>query len=395
MLALLGQAQAQAPVSNTSPPSNNVYIGGGNVRLLVPVKGDLYATGGRVTVEQPVQGDATLAGGSVVVRAAIGDDLRVTGGDVHIESSVGGELYASGGNITLANAAEVADGVTIYAGHATLDGKVKGPMTVYAQKVVLNSEVGGNVELNAEEIEIGPKAKLSAVLSFPANARFKTAEGAVIGGIITRGQAMNGRPDTHRDRQWHGQMMGTGLGWAGSVAGAVFSFIALLAVAALLLLVFTGFSDRAARTMLVAPLPALAAGVAVFVGTPLLALLLCITLIGIPLGIALMMLFPLLLLTGWIIGVYGLAQHLQSVIQKNAPVESPAAMMGFFAVTLLLTMLIGSLPFVGFLVVAAIWLLGTGACALEFYRQLQGRIKPGPSPSASDPLIQLGRLTEH
>ena len=374
-----------AAISPGTPRSSkNIYRAGGDVRLLAPVLGDLYAAGGRVTIEHAVQGDATLAGGSVVVRAAIGDDLRVTGGDVNIESLVGGELYASGGSIMLGSTAVVADAVTVYAGHATVNGKVKGPLKIYAQKVVLNGDVGGNVELNAEEIEIGSKARLGAALSYPANARFKTAEGAFIGGIITRGQAMNGRPDTHRDRVWHGQMIGTGPGWVGSVAGVVFSFVALLAVAALLLLVFTGFSNRAAQTMLTTPWPALAAGVAVFMGTPMLAALLCITLIGIPLGIALMMLFPLMLLTGWIIGVHALAQRLRRAIQKDAPSVSAAATLGFFSITLLGVMLIGSLPFAGPLVVAAIWLLATGSCALEFYHRIRSGRKPS-APGAAGP----------
>ena len=179
-------------------------------------------------------------------------------------------------------------------------------------------------------------------------------------------------------------MMGTGTGWAGSVAGAVFSFVALLAVAALLLLVFTGFSRRAASTMLTMPWRALAAGVAVFVGTPMLAVLLCVTLIGIPLGIALMMLFPLMLLIGWIVGVFGLSQRLRRAVQKSAPSESSSAMMVFFALTLLLVMLIGSLPVVGSLLVAAIWLLGTGACALELYNQVRSGRKP-PAPGVTTP----------
>jgi hypothetical protein len=112
--------------------------------------------------------------------------------------------------------------------------------------------------------------------------------------------------------------------------------------------------------------------------------LLCITLIGIPLGIALMMLLPLMLLTGWIVGVFGIAQRLQRVVQKNAPRESSAAMMGFFALTLLVVMLVGSLPFIGFFAVAAIWLLGSGACALELYNQVRSGRKPH-APNAAIP----------
>ncbi len=364
--------------SSASSAGGNIYRAGGSVRLAAPVKGDFYAAGGRVTVDQPVAGDAALAGGSVTVRAAIGDDLRAAGGDVNIQSTVGGELYASGGNITLGNAAAVADAVTLYAGNVTIEGKINGPLKVYAQKVVLNGEIVRDVELNAEEIELGPQAKLGAALRYPSNAQFKTAQGVTIGGAITRGEAMNGRPDTHRDRQWHGQMMGSGSEWAGTAAG----FLGLLAVSVLFLLVFTGFSRRASHRISQTPWPALAAGLAVLLGTPMLAMLLLITLIGIPLGIALMMLFPLMLLIGCIVGVFSIAQRVQGAIQKEGPGRSSVAMVGFFALTLLLVLLLGSIPFIGFLVLTAIIVLGTGACALELYRQVRPNRSP-PDSSAS------------
>lgn len=386
LLPPLLPANAQAPdvkpapteaarEASTSPAGRNIYIAGGNVRPAAPVKGDLYAAGGRVTVDQPVAGDATLAGGAITVRAPVGEDLRVAGGDIKIESSVGGELYASGGNITLSNASVVADAVTLYGGNVNIEGKIDGPLKVYAQKVMLNGEVTRDVEINAEEVELGPRAKLGAALRYPSNAQFKTAEGVVIGGAVTRGDAMNGRPDTHRDREWHGQMMGSGPGWAGMVV----SFIVLLATSALFLLVFTGFSQRAALRLRATPWSALAAGLAVLLGTPLLAMLLCITLIGIPLGIALMILFPLMLLMGWIVGVFSIAQRAQRAIQREATSAKSTALIGFFALTLLLVLLLGSVPFVGFLVLVAIMLLGTGACALELYSQVRSERKPPTS----------------
>lgn len=386
VLPLLLSAQAQTPNATpvptgaaregaTSPASRNIYRAGGNVRLAVPVKGDLYAAGGRVTVEQPVSGDATLAGGSVTVRAAVGDDLRVAGGDINIESTVGGELYASGGNITLGKATVVAGAVTLYADNVSIEGKVNGPLKVYAQKIVLNGEVARDVDFNAEQIEIGPLAKLDGALRYSSNAQFKTAEGVTIGGVVTRGDAMNGRPDTHRDREWHGQMMGSGPGWAGGIA----SFFVLLATSLLFLLVFTGFSQRASSTVRTTPWPSLAAGLAVLLGTPILAVMLCITLIGIPLGIALMMLFPLMLLMGWIVGVFSITQRVQRAIQKETPSESNTAMIGFFALTLLMVLLLGSVPVVGGLILVTIMLLGSGACALELYRKIRSSRKPPES----------------
>ncbi len=363
--------------TSTAPESRNVYRAGGNIRVTAPVMGDFYGVGGKVTVEQAVKGDATLAGGSVMVRAPIGDDLRVTGGDVNVESSVGGELYASAGNITLTKTANVAQAVTLYAGHAIIEGKVGGPLKIYAQKILINGELTRDAELSAEQIELGPLAILNGALRYSSNADFKQADGVTIRGTVTQGDAMNERSDTHHDREWHRQMMVSGPGWVGAVVG----FVAVLAAAALFLLLFTAFSERASSTLRATPWIAFAAGLGVLLGTPLLAVMLVITLIGIPLGIALMMLFPLMLLAGGIVGVFAISQRVQLAIQQNRPAKSLTATLGFFALTLMLVLLLGGLPFIGSVVVSVIMLLGTGACALQVFRQ----IRPGrdSSPSGS------------
>ena len=155
------------------------------------------------------------------------------------------------------------------------------------------------------------------------------------------------------------------------------------------LLVSTGFFRRASDRIMATPWPALAAGTAVLLGTPMLAMLLLITLIGIPLSIALMMLFPLLMLMGWIVGVFSISQRVKRALQNDTPSKqslspdkSSGAMIGFFALMLLLVLLLGSVPLIGALMLVAIMLLGTGACALELVRQFRSRRSP-PGSGAS------------
>ncbi len=70
------------------------------------------------------------------------------------------------------------------------------------------------------------------------------------------------------------------------------------------------------------------------------------------------------------------------VLPLLLPVQASAARLGFFALTLLLVLLLGSLPFIGFLILVTIMLLGTGACALELYNQVRSGRKP-PAAGAS------------
>lgn len=363
------QAQSTPTVAATATVSGNIYAAGGSVQPSGAVEGDFTAAGGRVVVDRPVKDDVTLAGGSVVVRAPVGDDVRAVGGDVMVESSVGGEVFVAAGSVTLSKDAQVAKAATLYGGSVVVDGKIDGPLKIYAQKVFLNGQVLGDVRLYAEQIELGPTAKLGGSLHYPASVELKKAEGATIAGAITR--AMQGdNPRSHmRDREWHMGMQGYGPMWAGAMwAGSVFTFLALLACAAILVAVFPVFWKQAADILTTSPGQAVAVGLASLLVMPLLAGLLFITVLGIPLGIMLMMLYPALLLAGYLVGVYFIAQRVQEAFRKDAP-SSTALSIGIYALTLVAVMLLVALPFVGPLALVVITILGTGACVLEVNRR--------------------------
>lgn len=366
--------QAQMPLT-----SRNIYLGGASVRPTAPVEGDLVAVGGKVVIEQPVKGDATLAGGSVDVRAPVGDDVRAAGGDVSLESTVGGELFASAGTLTLTKTARVADGASLFGGVITIDGKIEGPLRVDAQKLVLNGEVTGDARLIATDIEFGPNARITGALRYTSPHELKQAEGTVIGGAITRGEPaerMGERGGNNANREWHRHMEFNGPLW---LAGAP-AFIALLACAAVFLLVFPAFSAQAADTVKTSPWLALALGLAALLGIPTLAGLLFITLLGIPLGMAVLALFPALLLMGYVVGILFISRRVQVAMRMESP-GSIGVRLGFFALVLVLILLTGSLPFVGPLAMVFITLFGLGACVLVFSRRGAPAETPAPAQS--------------
>lgn len=358
------QIHAQPPSTESAATvslSRNVYSAGSTVRTSRAVDGDFVGFGARVVVDHAVQGDASLAGGSIDLRAPVGDDVRAAGGDVSIESHVGGELLAAGGNVMLAPSALIEQGATLAGGNVTIDGRVIGPLKVKAQKIVLHGEVSGDAELAAEQIELGPTAKIGGTLRYAAN-ELKRADGAIIGGTITRDEDQLGHPERHAGRQWHD----------GSPAAPWFAsalaFFGLLAAGTALLLVFPRFSIRAPEQIQVSPWLSMAFGFGALVGTPILAVLLFITLLGIPLGIATLALYPGLLLMGYLTTVLFVAQRAQAAMRKDAPATFGSTM-GFVALALLMLMLISRLPVIGSLTIFLSTIAGMGACFLEWRRR--------------------------
>jgi cytoskeletal protein CcmA (bactofilin family) len=360
----------------------NAYAAGASVRLSTAVDGDFVAAGGSVVIDQPVKGDVTIAGGSVSVRAPVGDDVRAAGGDVTIESTINGELFAAGGNIALGKGSRIANAATLYAGNVTVDGKIDGPLKVGAQRVTINGEVNGDVRLYAEKIELGPTARIVGTLQYPISADLKKSEGAAVSGAITRAMPdVSAREGNSATREWHRGMQSANPMWAGSI----FTFVALLACAAVLPLVFPTFSDQASSTVQNSPGQAAALGFASLLLVPVLAGMLFITILGIPLGMALLMLYPALLLVGYVVGVRYIARRAEIAIRKDTS-GSFAISIGFFALALLLMMLIARLPFIGPLALIVITIIGTGACILELNRRREGGSGTTPPAHESSPM---------
>lgn len=363
------QATSNRVPATVTSGERNVYSAGGQVRPAGPVAGDLMAAGGRVVVDQPVGGDAFLAGGTIDVRAPVTDDVRAIGGDVTIESTIGGELFASGGNVTLRPGASVARAAQIHAGNVVMEGRLDDELRASGQKVVINGEVRGDVRVTAGEVELGPQARLGGSLTYTSGSEVKRAAGATVAGAVTR-EAGDAAARTGRDPV---EPAGPGA----RVAGAVLSYLALLACAAVFLLLVPAFSAHAAQRVRASPWLALAVGFGTLVAVPVLAVLLFITLLGIPLGLAVLALYPVLLLAGFLVGVAFVARLLPPALRKPAA-EGLRARIAWFAGALLLVMLAGWVPVVGGIVIGLLSLAGVGACVLELYGRRKGHAAPVP-----------------
>jgi cytoskeletal protein CcmA (bactofilin family) len=375
----LAQAQTN-PQANAQTSARNVYLANGQVHTTQAIEGDLMAAGGRVSVDHAVKGDANLAGGSVEVRAPVGDDLRVAAGSVTLASTVGGELVLSAGSVTLTPSAAVAQGARLYGGTVTIGGNLAGPLTVSAQKIYLNGEVKGDVRLMAEVIELGPQAKLGAALSYGSPTEMIKAPGAVVLGTVTREDRSTGDYGKHREGADHDSamhMQASGPGWG----GGVLAFLALCALGAAALLIFPVFLPRAANTVKTSPGLSLAVGLAVLAAVPVFAVLLCVTLLGIPLGFAVMALYPALILLGMVVGVLALSVWLRSALRQREGTSFAHRFM-WFALALAVLMLLAWVPFIGALLGGAVMLAGLGGGALDWYRRRRP-ITPAPGPLTS------------
>jgi cytoskeletal protein CcmA (bactofilin family) len=343
--------------------SANVYLSGSSVRPSGPVEGDLFAAGGNVNVDQPVKGDASLAGGQVSVNSAISDDLRAAGGQVILNGKVGGEVLLAGGRINVDSNADINGRLRAAGGNITLAGKYAKGVKAYGGNITLAGEVNGDAHLTGGTIEILPSAKINGDLYYTSREELKI-DPAQVSGAVRR---------TAAPKDWHGWEQGNHMrerSW-GSRHGLSFSpflLLGLIAAAAVFILLFPNATRGAQREVGASPWTSLGLGAAMLFTLPPVAILLMITVIGIPLAFALLALYPLLLLVGYLTTALYIGDRGATALKKDTT-SSTWMRIGFVALALLALALIRLIPFVGGIVFFAALLIGMGAWSLHLYHR--------------------------
>lgn len=377
LLVFLGLSLTGA-FGQSAVSERNVQAVGSSVRTAATVKGDFSAMGGRVVVDQPVADDALLVGGTIDVRAPVGDDLRAAGADVLMESSVGGDVMAAGGNLQLTHTSHVAGRAELAGGDVLVDGRVDGALNVRARRLVLNGPVGGSVQAAVELLELGPQARIGGGLRHSASS-IQQDPAAVVSGPLERVDRLFGDDARwgHSERYpMHEDRRSARGGWWLLVPLSM-GLLGVLALAGVVLFVFSRFAGQAAHQIETEPWRALGVGALLLLALPVLAVLLFFTLLGIPLGLVVMAMYPPLLLLGWLIGALFAARWLATHVSPNA-VTGPVVPYGWMAVAVVALLVVGAVPVLGPLLVTATMAAGLGACVLEWRRRLSSRPETAP-----------------
>ena len=323
------------------------FIAGGSVRQSKPVEGDLFGVGGDVDVNAAVSGDAIVGGGDVRVRDKVEQDLYAVGGNVRVEAAVGRNARLAGGNVEIGPNGSIGRNLTIGGGSVEIRGQVGGYVQVAGGDVLIDGPIAGDVRVASGELELGPNARIGGKL-IHRGAKIKRDPAAQVGGGIEQAKPVR----VHRERRaLHGLGMG---GWLWSLG--------LIALAGFIAGVFPT-SRNMGEGLRNDPAIGLLLGFIALVCVPIAAVILVITIIGIPLALAVLLLYFLMLIVGYAaVGVVIGDAALAKLRSRDAQVVRwrVGAAMGAMLVLALLT----RIPYLGGLVAFVALMGGVGAIVL-------------------------------
>lgn len=296
--------------------------------------GDISVVGGTVVVEGTLDGSLDGFAGSVLVTGTVTGDVEVAAGSVTISGTVEGDVEAAAGAVTVTESGRVGGSLSAGAGDVSIDGTVAGDVAAGADRFSLGptARVGGNVRYDAETVDI--------------------ADGASVGGTVERVDGVS---------------VDVGVPFVGNIdlgdslvpwpLGFLLSVLTNAVLGAILLFGAPRFARRVTDTGTGRPAVSAGVGLGTLVGIPAVLVALAITIVGIPVSIAgLLVYLPLL----WVGFVYG-AILTGTWLLGRAGYDS---LWGGLAVGLVLPALV-SLVGLSWLLDLAYLLLGLGALALS------------------------------
>lgn len=331
--------------------SEDLYLAGGRIDVLAEIDGDVVAAGGRIHIDSQITGDVMAAGGSVTVYGNVSDDVRLAGGEVIIKATVGDGAIAAGGTVLLAPGADVGGDAMLSGGRVELAGKVLRDLRIASGEVVISGQVDGNVELAARSITIQPSAIIRGNLTYRSPEAANIDSQARIEGSVS-----------HIATPMPG---GTEIA-SGMAAMSVILWLSIAITGVALYLLIPQLALSVTQIAADKPWKTLGLGLAVFAATPVVGITLMITGLGWLLAWLLMSVYAILLLLGFFVGVLFLSNATLGRVRRE---REPSTFVNSlaFVITLLVIMVIGLVPVLGWLVVLLLLLFGVGGIALQCY----------------------------
>ncbi len=337
---------------------DDLYIAGRSVRVNGTIDGDVAAAGGDVEIDGQVSGDALAAGGTLRIGGDIGRSLRASAGTLSIDARIGRDAVLAGGTIDVSQAAQVGRDLVVGGGTITLSGTVGRDAVIRGGTVVIGGTIQGNARVRANQIVLLPTARIGGKLRYAVGQAIQIPPGARISGGT---EQIPGSPRPGAavlSQVWRSLAEALAL----LVLGLVIFAVAPRGAGA----VVTNVGRRFGRDILT--------GFILVVAVPAAAILLLVTLIGIPVSVVAMLLYLATLYPGQVFVASWLGSSILRAVRRGT--ETPPSTVWSLVLGTVILVLLFAIPYGGWAVHFVAILVGFGALWLTVWEAAAHA--PGP-----------------
>jgi len=335
----------------------NLYAAGSNLTIEGKVTGDVICVGQTVNITGEVAGDVICGAQSINVSGKIGGSLRAAGNSINLNGQVSRNAMVFGATVVTSASSTVGWDFLTYAGALDLRGAIGRDLSGGGSKANLAGPIGGNVKLdfggknkNDQPLTIAGTAKINGSLTYAATNNANIETGAAI-----KGQTVHNLPKVTASK--------TSLPNSGWLWGELIAIFSALIIGLVLISFWKEYILKITDLMLNKIGSSFGWGILALLLTPIIIIILLITIIGIPLSLILLALWLIALYVSKIlVGILVGRSLLTNLWQKQKDSLILAMIIGT-----IISYIIFAIPFIGSFValLAMLWGLGGIILALK------------------------------
>ena len=346
----------------------DIFLFGDRVRIEGTVDGDVYAFSQDVNVNGHVTGDVISFAHTLRIGGKVDGNIRTGVNTLTVTGSVSKNALIFADYANLDSSGNIGGSITAFAESLNVDGKLGRDILIFSKHLGVSGTVGGGIQAKGGTLSIGATGEVDGPVRFEGENAPEVSPGAKLASPVQYTKWEH--KQSYRDSSYYiWQVI-----W--SAAYILFGLV--------LFALMPKFSQEAVKS---AEQYGAAAGLGVLVGLglPIAAVIACITVVGLFLGVSAFFLWYGALYFGQVIVGALVGQWLMGRTSELWP------LIGRMAVGFVVLRLCTMIPHVGFWVKygAAFW--GIGAISLALYRRFQPVIAPGmPSLPPLPPNTTVG-----
>lgn len=324
---------------------------GNYIRIEGDVDGDLISFGQDVTVNGHVKGDVICFARELTVNGTVDGNVRSWVETLTLKGTVGKNLMDASHQVILETPAVVNGTMTLAAGDAVLNGTLGGDLLAGTGSMQINGSLGRNANIRAGRLTIGAGAAIQGATKYEGPEQPKIDPQAKLGGAPQITIRHRGPDYTQWRYYWHRTEL-----WGASF---IFGLCWIFLVPALLF-------DATNACKKIGP--SFGFGLLALVVTPIVAVLVCFTIVGLGIGIATMLLYLIALYTAQIfVGSWVGEMLLGSRYGVGAAIAR-------LALGLAVIRVVTSLPYAGGWISLLVIIMGLGGLVLALHKRVRPHV---------------------
>jgi len=351
-----------ASVRSEETIKGDIFLFGDRVKVDGTVEGDVFLFGHDATVNGHVEGDVIGFAQTLQVDGKVDGNIRAFTNTLTIRGTVGKNVLTFDERVNLEAAGKIAGSLTVFVENLNLEGSLGRDLLVFAKHVTISGKVGRGIREKGAGLTITSTGEVGGPIHYEGDTPAEVSPSAKLASPVEF-KKLEHKRDYRQGKYYVWQVI-----WA-----AAFVLFGLV-----LMSLMPKFSQDAVKSSEEYGASA-GLGVLVLCGVPIAAVIACVTVVGLFIGLsALFVWYGSLYFAQVIVGAL-VGQWLMGRTSQLWP------LIGRMAVGVVIVRLCTTIPVIGGWVKLGVIIWGLGAISIALYRRFQPVIAPGVPPGQFAP----------